>query len=170
MQHAIMLGSTVRCADGKAGIIDGLIVNPNRNHIDYIVLKASAGEETEYFVPGGQLARAGARELSLPYTWSQLEDLPHPDRAPRQGSVLSNLPDLVVARDTTIVRDSAGDRLGVFQGAIVDSNLEIQALLLAETPDRAIPIAQLARHSDAAGDLIAELVHQPEGPQAAPVL
>jgi hypothetical protein len=168
MQHALLLGSTVRCADGKAGTINGLIVNPNRNHIDYVVLRASAGDGPEYFVPSGQIQRASARELSLPCAWSQLEDLPHPDRPPRQGTVLSNLPDLMVARNATIVRDAGGDRLGVFHGAIVDSNLEITALLLAEAPDRAIPIAQLARHSYAPGDLVVHLVQQALAPEGAP--
>jgi hypothetical protein len=160
MQHTIMLGATVRCADGKTGAISGLIVNPNRNHVDYIILRGDEIEGQEYFVPGGQIQRASARELSLPCTWSELQELPHPERAAKQGTVLSNLSDLLVARDETIVRNAAGERLGVFHGAIVDSDLEVQALLLAETPDQAIPIVQLARHSDASGDLIVHLGQQ----------
>src|SRR5689334_5627892 len=157
MQHTIMLGSPVRCADGKAGTIGGLIINPNRNHVDYVILQADQAGSHEYFVPSGQIQRASDRELSLPCSWAELENLPHPEEAARQGTVLANLPDLVMARGQTVVRDAGGDRLGVFHGAIVDSDLEIQALLLADAPDRAIPIRQLARHSDEAGDIVVHL-------------
>jgi hypothetical protein len=160
MQHTIMLGSTVRCADGKAGAIGGLIVNPNRNHVDYVILRSDDPGDHEYFVPSGQIQRASARELSLPCSWGDLKDLPHPDRPARQGIVFSNLSDLVIAREQTIVRDSVGERLGIFRGAIVDSDMEIHAMLLAEAPDRAIPIIQLARPSDGAGDMVAHLAQQ----------
>ena len=170
MQHAMMLGSTVRCADGKAGTIGGLIVNPNRNHVDYVILRADQPGGHEYFVPSGLIQRASARELSLPCSWGELEDLPHPERPARQGTVLANLPDLIVAREQTIVRDATGDRMGVFHGAIVDSDMEIQALLLAEAPDRAIPIRQLARHSDGAGDLVVYLAQQGLEHEAGPVI
>jgi len=157
MQHTIMLGSPVRCADGKAGTIGGLLINPNRNHVDYVILRTDQPGSHEYFVPSGQIQRASARELSLPYSWSQLEDLPHPERPAKQGTVLANLSDLVVAREQTIMRDSLGGQIGTFQGAIVDSNLEIQSMILAESPDRAIPITQLKRHSDGTGDLVVYL-------------
>ena len=169
MQHTIMLGSPVRCADGKAGAIGGLIVNPNRNHVDYVILRTDEPGGHEYFVPSGQIQRASARELSLPCSWSELEDLPHLERPARQGTVLSNLPDLLIAREQTIVRDSLGERLGIFYGAIVDSDLEIQAVLLAEAPDRAIPIVQFARHSNGAGDLVVHLAQPGLEREAVPV-
>jgi hypothetical protein len=160
MQHTIMLGSPVRCADGKTGAIGGLIVNPNRNHVDYVILQSDEPGDHEYFVPSGQIQRASARELSLPCSWGELKDLPHPDRPARQGTVLANLPDLVIAREQTIVRDSVGERLGIFHGVIVDSDMEVQAILLAEAPDRAIPIMQLAQHSDGADDMVVHLAQQ----------
>jgi hypothetical protein len=170
MQHTIMLGHQVRCADGKAGTIGGLIVNPNRNHIDYVILRTDEPGGHEYFVPSGLIQRASARELSLPCSWGELENLPHPERSARQGTVLSNLSDLVVAREQTIVRDSVGERLGIFHGAIVDSDLEIQAMLLAEAPDQAIPIMQLNRHSDGAGDLVVHLAQQGLEREAVPAI
>jgi len=157
MQHTIMLGSPVRCADGKAGTIGGLLINPNRNHVDYVILRTDQPGSHEYFVPSGQIQRASARELSLPYLWSELEDLPHPERTTKQGTVLANLSDLVVAREQTVIRDELGGRIGTFQGAIVDSNLEIQSMILAESPDRAIPVMQFARHSDDTRDLVVYL-------------
>jgi hypothetical protein len=158
MEHTIILGSLVRCADGKASIIGGLIVNPNRNHVDYVILRTDQPGAHEYFAPSGYIQRASDSDLSLRCSWAELEDLPHPDRPAKQGTVLSNLSDLVIAREQTVVRDSEGERLGIFHGAILDPNMEIQALLLADAPDRAIPIVQLARHSDRAGDLVGQLV------------
>jgi hypothetical protein len=169
MHHTIMLGSPVRCADGKAGTIGGLLVNPNRNHIDYVILRTDGSDSHEYFVPSGQIQRASARELSIPCSSGELEDLPHPERQTKQGTVLSNLSDLVIAREQTIVRDAVGEQIGIFHGAIVDSDLEIQAMLLSEAPDRAIPITQLARHSDGAGDLVVHLAQQGLEHEALPV-
>jgi hypothetical protein len=160
MQHSITLDTPVRCADGKAGIIDGLIINPNRSHIDYVILRGDQPGGHEYFVPSGQIQRASERGLSLPCSWSELEELPHPDRPAKQGTLLANLSDLLVARQQTIVRDAGGDRLGVFHGAVVDTNLEIQALLLAEAPDRALPISQLAGGSDGTNELVVHLTPQ----------
>jgi hypothetical protein len=169
MQHTIMLGSPVRCVDGKAGIIGGLLVNPNRNHVDYVILRSDASDGNEYFVPSGQIQRASARELSIPCSWGELENLPHPERQAKQGTVLSNLSDLVIVRERTIVRDSVGEQIGIFHGAIVDSDLEIQAVLLSEAPDRAIPITQLARHSDGASDLVVHLAQQGLEHEAVPI-
>jgi len=168
MQYTIILGTSVRCTDGKAGTVGGLIVNPNRNHVDYVILRSDRPGDHEYFVPSGQVQRASAQELSLPFSWSELEELPHPERPAKQGTVFANLSDLIVAREQTIVRNATGDRLGVFHGAIVDAGLEIQALLLAEAPDRAIPISQLARHGDGAGDLVVQLAQQGLAHRAAP--
>src|SRR5690349_20661819 len=106
MQHTIMLGSPVRCADGKAGTIGGLLINPNRNHVDYVILHTGQPGSSEYFVPSGQIQRASSRELSLPCSWSELEDLPHPERSAKQGTLLSNLSDLIAAREQTTVRDA----------------------------------------------------------------
>jgi len=160
MQHTIMLGSSVRCADGTAGTISGLLINPKRNHVDYVILRMNAPDRQEYFIPSGQIQRASARELSIPCSWDELKDLPHPERAIRPGTLLANLPDLVTAREQMIVYDSEGERIGIFHGAIVDSNLEIQAMLLAEMPDCAIPIRQLLRPSDSASDMVVHLAQQ----------
>ena len=160
MQHTIMLGSPVRCADGKAGTIGGLLINPNRNHVVYIILHTDQPGSHEYFVPSGQIQRASTRELSLPCSWSELEDLPHPERSAKQGALLANLADLIVAREQTAVRDAVGERIGTFHGAIVDSDLEIQAIMLAESPDRAMPIVQLAPQSAGTNELVVHLAQR----------
>jgi hypothetical protein len=170
MQHTIMLGSPVHCADGTTCTIGGLLVNPNRNHVDYVILRAGEPGGDEYFVPSGQIQRASARQLSIPCSWDELEDLPHPEQPAQQGTVLSNLPDLIVAREQTIVRDATGERIGHFHGAIVNSDLEIQAVLLAEASERAIPIMQLARQSDSASDLVVHLAQPALEREAEPVL
>jgi hypothetical protein len=160
MQHSIILDTPVRCTDGKVGMIDGLVINPNRGHIDYVVLRSDQPGGHEYYVPSGQIQRASERGLSLPCSWSDLEELPHPDRPAKQGTLFANLSDLLVAREQTVVRDASGDRLGVFHGAVVDTNLEIQGLLLAEAPERALPISQLTSDSDGTNDLVVHLPPQ----------
>jgi hypothetical protein len=164
MQYSIMLGTSVRCADGKIGKIGGLIINPTRRHVDYVILQADAAGGDEYFVPSGQIQRASERELTLPCSWSDLADLPHPDRPARQGTLFANLPDLVVARQQTPVRVADGERLGMFQGAIIDADLEIHALLLADQPSSPIPIRQLLPHTDGASDMVVQPAQpEPEG-------
>ena len=170
MQHTIMLGSPVRCADGKAGTIGGLLINPNRNHVDYVILHIDEPDGREYFIPSGQIQRTSARELSIPCSKDELEALPHPERTTKQGTVLSNLNDLVMAREQTVIRDSLGGRIGTFQGAIIDSNLEIQSMILTESPDRAIPITQLKRHSNGTGDLVVQLAQQVQEREEVPII
>lgn len=170
MQHTLMIGTPVRCADSQTGAIEGLIINPNRNHIDYLILRASASGEHEYLVPSSQIQRAGARELSLPCSWSDLHDLARPERAADQTDVFANISDLIEAREQTVVRDADETRLGLFHGAIVDSNLEVQALLLADAPDRAIPIARIVRHSDDTSSLVVHLAQPAPHLEEAPVL
>jgi hypothetical protein len=168
MQHTLKIGTPVRCADGQAGAIGGLIINPNRNHVDYVILRANMKDQHDYLVPSSQIQRGGARELSLPCRWSDLHDLAHPQRAADQTDIFSNISDLIEAREQTIVRDADEARLGLFHGAIVDSNLEVQALLLANAPDRAIPIARLARHAGEAGSLVVHLAQSmPHAEEAA---
>jgi hypothetical protein len=158
MPHTIAIGTAVRCADGQAGDIGGLIINPNRNHVDYVILRHSTRAGREVFVQSGQIQRASARMLTLPCSWGDLEQLPHPDERAVQGSVLDNLSDLCVVRAETPVRDGEGNPLGHFHGAIVDDGLEVQAILLAEAPDSALPITQVARFSDNVDALVVTLV------------
>ena len=40
MQHTLIIGSTVRCADDTASGVGGLIINPNRSHVDYVILNS----------------------------------------------------------------------------------------------------------------------------------
>ncbi|HEU5098473.1 MAG TPA: hypothetical protein VFU22_05610 [Roseiflexaceae bacterium] len=170
MQHSLMVGANVRCADGQAGTIGGLVINPNRNHVDYVIVRASTAGEHEYLVPSSQIQRAGARELSLPCNWSDLHDLAHPQQAADQTDIFSNIDNLIVAREQTTVRDVEHARLGMFHGAIVDSNLEVQAILLADAPERAIPIERLARHPDDTSSLVLYLAQPVPHMEETPML
>jgi hypothetical protein len=160
MEHALLIGGTVRCTDGQAGSIGGLIINPNRNHVDYVILNAGGPGGREYFVPSGQIQRASGRELTLPCTWNDLEKLPHPERHTEQGTIQDNLADLCIAREHTPVRDADGSGLGLFHGAIVNSDLEVQAIFLDAAPDRAMPISHIAKHSDNTGEVVVYLAKQ----------
>ncbi len=160
MQYTLIIGGAVRCADGKAGSVGGLIVNPNRNHVDYVVLDPGPLGGREYYLPSGQIQRASAGELILPLTWDELEDLPHEEVWPEQGTVQDNLPDLCVARAGTPVRNAEGSRLGTFHGAVVDGDFEIQGILLENAPGAAIPISRIARHGDNADEIVVHLARQ----------
>src|SRR5436190_13318374 len=122
MPYTVIMGSAVRCTDGTAGSVGGLVINPNRNHVDYIILNTGARGGREYFVPIGRIQRASAGELTLPCTWAELDDLPRPQAGTEQGTVQDNLEDLCLAREHTPVRDADGSMLGQLHGALVDTN------------------------------------------------
>ena len=143
MQQAIMLGGAVSGADGAAGQIDGLVINPNRGHLDYLILGGAAGAT---FVPSGDFEPAAGQSLTLRADRAELKRLPHPQDQPEQGTLLDNLPDLCVVRSGTQVYTLSGDALGTLRGVLVDANLLVHALVLEQSPDAAVPISRIARH------------------------
>ena len=148
MAHTITIGADVRCADGKIGSVCGVVINPNRNEVDYVILNPGMLGGREYYVPRGRIGRAESGALTLPCSQAELDDLPRPTLAPAQGTVQDNLSDFCLARQDTPVRDAAGDPLGQLRGVIVDDDFHVQAITLASAPDRAIPIERVARYSD----------------------
>ena len=160
MQHTITLGSAVRCADGKAGSIGGLIINPNRSHLDYVVIDPGPLGGREYYLPIAQIQRADAGELRLDCSRADLDDLPRAEVWTEQGTVQDNLRDLYVARAGTPVHDAESGLLGRLRGALVDADFQIQAIVLDEAPDAAVPIASVAIFSDATDDLVVHLARQ----------
>jgi hypothetical protein len=160
MSYTFTIGSVVRCTDGRAGEISGLIINPNRGHIDYVILDPGTRGGPEIFVPSGQVQRASAQGLNLPYTWADLEQLPHPARHTVQGTVQDNLPDLLTARAGVHVRGTDGSPIGRFHGAVANADLNIEAIVLEQAPDRAVPITQLARHGDDHGTIVVDLARE----------
>jgi hypothetical protein len=144
MQQVIMLGGAVSGADGTNGQIDGLVINPNRGHLDYLILQGPAGET---FVPSGDFQLGAGQSLALRVDRAELEHLPHPHDRPEQGTLIDNLPDLCVVRAGTQVHTIGGDALGTLRGVQIDADQLVHALVLDQSPGAAVPITRIARHN-----------------------
>lgn len=160
MGHPIIIGSAVRCADGKLGSVGGLLINPNRNHVDYVILNPGLLGGREYFVPSARVQRAAAGELALPGTWEELDDLPRPAIWTEQGTVQDNLSDLCMARAHTPVYAPDGSLLGQFHGAVVDGDFQVAEIMLEQAPNEAIPVASVARYNSQGDGITVRLERQ----------
>ena len=161
MPHTITMGADVRCNDGKLGSVAGLVINPNRNEVDYVILNPGLLGGREYYVPRGRISRGDSGALTLPCSQAELDDLPRPTIAPAQGTVQDNLGDFCLARQDTQVRDAGGEPIGQLHGVIVDDDFHVLAIALDGAPDRAIPIERVARYSnDDEGALVVHLARE----------
>ena len=62
MSHTITIGADVRCDDGKIGSVGGVVINPNRSEVDYVIMNPGLLGGREYYVPrGGSSAPTAAR-------------------------------------------------------------------------------------------------------------
>jgi len=154
MQNAIIIGSPLRFSAGQPGQIAGLIINPNRSHLDYLIAHSDPRGEREYYVPSSLIQQIGDQGVAIRLGANELGDLPHPRDHADQGTIQDNLPDLCVVQDQTRVLTMDGDVLGSLHGVIVDNDLQVHALLLGESPDTAVPIQGISKHSTH-GDAIA---------------
>ncbi|HKF95717.1 MAG TPA: hypothetical protein VKB96_14220 [Gammaproteobacteria bacterium] len=154
MQQAIMIGGALRFAQGQAGQITGLIINPNRSHLDYLIVHADARGEREHYVPIGLIREIADQGVAVRIGANELGDLPHPYDRADQGTIQDNMPDLCIVQAQTPVLTIEGDALGNLRGVFVDADLQIYALLLEQSPDTAVPIQRIAKH-DANHDAIA---------------
>jgi hypothetical protein len=157
MQQSIMIGGTARGSDGQIGTIGGLIINPTRSHLDYLIVHADAAGSREYYVPSGMIQQLSGQGAIMRVDGGELDDLPHPGGRAEQGTLLDNLGDLCVAHARTPVTTIEGDALGELMGLVVDSDLLVRAVLLAQSPDTAVPIARVGQRSDTTDTLIVEL-------------
>jgi hypothetical protein len=157
MQQAIMIGGTARGSDGRIGTIGGLIINPTRSHLDYLIVHAESGGSREYYVPSGMFQQLNAQGLVMRVGSDELDRLPHPGDPAEQGTLLDNLANLAIVRARTPVTTIEGDPLGELMGVVVDGDLLVHAVLLAQSPDTAVPIARVGQRSDTTVALIVEL-------------
>src|SRR5262245_66031125 len=118
MQHTIVIGSAVRCTDGTCGTVGGLVINPNTNHLDYVVLDPGPIGGREYYLPIGRIEQAGPSEISMPCTLAELDQLSRLEIWTEQGTVQSNISDLCIARGAMPVRSHDGSLLGTVAGAM----------------------------------------------------
>jgi hypothetical protein len=147
MQNAITIGSALRFSQGQPGQVAGLIINPNRSHLDYLIVQSNPRGEREYYVPSGLIQQIGDQGVALRLGANELRDLPHPQDNPAQGTILDNLPDLCVVQQQTPVFTIEGEALGNLHGVVVDSDLQIHALLLGQSPGTAVPIREISKHA-----------------------
>jgi sporulation protein YlmC with PRC-barrel domain len=154
MQNAVIIGSALRFGEGQAGQITGLIINPNRSHLDYLITDSDPRGEREYYVPSGLIQQISDQGVAVRLSANELRDLSHPQDYAEQGTIQDNLPNLCVAHEQTRVLTIAGDTLGNLRGVVIDADLQIHALLLTQSLDTAVPILGISKHS-AGGDAIA---------------
>jgi sporulation protein YlmC with PRC-barrel domain len=154
MQNAVIIGSPLRFSAGQAGQITGLIINPNRSHLDYLITQSDPRGERDFYVPSGLIQQIGDQGVAVRLGANELGDLPHPQDHVDQGTIQDNLADLCIVQDRTRVLTIDGDMLGNLHGVLVDTDLQIHALLLGQSPDTAVPIQGISKHA-AGGDAIA---------------
>jgi hypothetical protein len=142
-----VLGSAVRCTDGKGGSVGGVVINPNTSRLDYLVLDRGALGGRERYVPVGQVERSDQAEVLLPFACADLDALPGPTLQPEQGTVQDNLADLCVARAQTAVKLTDGTTIGHFHGLVVDDNFQITRVLLDENRNAGVVIERVDRQS-----------------------
>ncbi len=130
MDLTIELGSVVYCADGKVGVAGCMVINPNRNHLDYLIIHPNhAGRD--YYVPARYIRATDSDRIELDLNLAELDALPPlsagvPEYA--EGTVHSNLMLLCVACDGAQVLSTHGGLLGRVRGIIVDDEHRCDAV------------------------------------------
>jgi hypothetical protein len=157
IQHIFEIGADVRCTDGKAGTIGGLIINPNRSHVDYIIINPGLLGGREYYVPSSQIQQVSAQGLALPCTYAELQKLPREEVWTAQGTVQDNLQSLCIARHGMAVQDVDGSALGQLHGVAVDAALEVKGIKLEDAPDRVLLIERFTATGDTFDTLVVTL-------------
>ena len=142
-----VIGSAVRCTDGKGGSVGGILINPNTNRLDYLILDPGPLGGRERYVPVGHVERSDHAEVLLPISCAEIDSLPGPQVLPEQGTVQDNLADLCVARAQTAVKLADGTTIGHFHGVVVGDSFHVTRVLLDENRDTGIVIARVDRQS-----------------------
>ncbi len=150
MQQTIVLGSAVRCTDGSIGNVSRIVMNPATNHLEYIAVHRGLFGGHDHCVPPGNLAEAGPEAVALNLTTAELKALPELEiHVPGEGTLQRSIPeDCAAFHKGTAIMDTDGNRLGYFYGVVVDSQRQIERILLAEDRDVGIPIGQLVECSE----------------------
>lgn len=158
-QQTVMIGGAVRCAEGQAGRVSGLLINPTRSHLDYLILEAEPRGEREYYIPSGLVEQIEPQMIRLAISWDALSNLPHPQPRGEQGTVQDNLPNLCIAHAGTPVLSSEGNPLGGMAGVSVDADLRIHAIVLDQSSNATIPVSSISNRSEGDEAVIVELAN-----------
>jgi len=151
MQLTIVLGSSVSCTDGKGGNISRLVLNPNTNHLDYLVVHRGLLGGQDHCVPVGHIEQASADTVTLTLSTEELKEMPELEfTVPGQSFRQRSIPDACAALSkTTTIKDVDGNLIGHFHGVVMGPEHQIERILLAVKDDPGIPISQLADCSEA---------------------
>ena len=84
-QLAMHRGTAVKATDGKIGVIDEFLVDPNDGHISHIVLRERhLLRKQEHTLPISAIDRVAENIVFLKLTKKQVEDLPTVPQRPRE--------------------------------------------------------------------------------------
>jgi uncharacterized protein YrrD len=151
MQLTIMLGSSVSCTDGKGGNVSHLVLNPNTNHLEYLVVHRGLLGGHDHCVPAGHIEQANADTIMLTLSTEELKEMPELEfTVPGQSFRQRSIPEACAALSkATPIKDIDGNLLGHFHGVVIGPEHQVERILLADKDDPGIPISQLADCSEA---------------------
>ncbi len=150
MEQSIVLGSAVHCTDGTTGSISYIVLNPDTNHLEYVVVHRGLFGGHDHCVPVGDIQDATVDGITLRRTTEELKAMPDLEvRVPGVGTPQRSIPESCAALDkATPINDETGNSLGRFHGVVVDADRQVQRILVAGTPDSGIPIEQVVGCSE----------------------
>jgi len=145
-----MLGSAVQCSDGATGSISRIVLNPDTNQLEYVVVHRGLFGGHDHCVPAGDIQEATEDTVTLRRTTAELKAMPELEvRVPGLGTPQRSIPENCAALDkTTPINDESGTSLGRFHGVVVDANRQVQRILLAGSSNTDIPIGQVVGCSE----------------------
>jgi hypothetical protein len=132
MQQTIVLGSAVRCTDGKGGNSSQIVLNPKTNALEYVIVHRGIFGGHDHCVPAGHIHDASVEGVTLAIRTEELKALPDLEAkvagtGPRQRSI----PDYCAALSkNTPVREADGKLLGHFYGVIVGAERQVERILV----------------------------------------
>jgi hypothetical protein len=76
VQQTIVLGSAVRCPDGKGGSISQIVLNPKTNALEYVIVHRGIFGGHDHCVPAGHIHDASVEGVTLMINTDELKALP----------------------------------------------------------------------------------------------
>ncbi len=131
MDMLLRIGMPVHCSDGAAGVVRGVVINPNTSAFEYIIVQTD-GREAPHFVSRGHIQGISSTvTLDTDCAWLNAQPEPGQRTPDEVGLVTSNLENLCVADSTMLVQTQGGASLGQFAGVMMTPEYHISAVLLS---------------------------------------
>jgi hypothetical protein len=160
MQQTIVLGSAARCPDGKGGSISQIVLNPKTNALEYVIIHRGIFGGHDHCVPTGHIHDASVEGVTLTIRTEELKALPDLEaKVAGVGPLQRSIPDYCAALSkNTPVREADGKLLGQFYGVIIDTNRQVERILVESTRAANVLASQLITCSE--DELRVRLVEQ----------